>query len=190
MSATKVKPTTEKDVGDGSMSEDVLPSVQRAETAQLEATLDAALELYDGINDINLDGSSPLSSPHELSPMDHAEYAVNNPHYVTDNELAAEMDARDGKRRSSRPKQSSAPRAAPAPVSTSSKPKSRHGQSGLASGSVRSSIAPSEASYSSKRSRHDSGVKSPDNKKKRKASSMRNQSELADSELVDIHPDM
>ncbi|KAG2335551.1 hypothetical protein BDR05DRAFT_1006689 [Suillus weaverae] len=192
MSADTVKPTAQRDIVDVDMSDGDHPSVRPVPDTHLGATLDAALELYDGINQIDLDASSPLSSPTDLQPsMDDTRSADNNIHMVTDHELAAELDARDPNPAfSARPKHVSAPRAAPAPIPSSSKPKSRRAQSGLASGSVRSSIAPSEASYISKRSRDDSGIKSPDNKKKHKASTVRRQSEHADSELVNIHPDM
>jgi hypothetical protein len=130
----------------------------------LDTAPDAAMALHEGINEMALKETSPLSSPtspaasndgNEQSDDEQMPRPVN---LVTDIDLVAELDALDGKRRSgkllmitlhacweiltlsfqsARPKHQSAPRAAP-----HSKPKPR--QVSQHSGSVRSSLAPSE----------------------------------------------
>ncbi|KAG1764570.1 hypothetical protein EV702DRAFT_1051309 [Suillus placidus] len=51
------------------MSDDALPSVQPTGTAHLKSTLDANIELYNGIDQIDLGVSSPLSSPPDYESL-------------------------------------------------------------------------------------------------------------------------
>ncbi|KAG2337832.1 hypothetical protein BDR05DRAFT_952347 [Suillus weaverae] len=117
-------------------------------------SVDASLDLRTGLMDMNLDRESALSSP---SPTVQSDIAVEvmPPQLVQDHELAAELDASD-----LRSKHPSAPRTAP----VSSKGVSHQS----IAGSARSSAMPSGGGSTSKRSRRDTLLKSPDNKKKSK----------------------